>query len=337
MENKIILELISKNIEEIKFLFETMLKEEKPDHLLIEITALKAKTLYQELKLLIPKESLIEGDDFLIDSEKHPIVEQTEGNVQNREETGNEISTVINAVIVEVEIEETIETPDLPAVEDQPETISEIATEDISPDEELRDKQTVEEILPSSSSEIEPVEVVSNELVTDTDASTLEEEIDEKELENIVTTEELKEESIPVEEPVELIEIIPEVMTEEIKISEILNEDVETETTEKKVFGEQFVKEPSLNDKLASTQMHESKIKAQPISNIKGAIGLNDRFIFTRELFGNDSTRYESTIDKLDELANILEAVEFLEKNFQWTRNDASLKFMDLVKRRFDN
>jgi hypothetical protein len=63
MENKIVLGLIQKNMEEIKILFETMLKEDKIDPLLIEITTLKAKSLYQELKLLLPKNSiLLHGD-----------------------------------------------------------------------------------------------------------------------------------------------------------------------------------------------------------------------------------------------------------------------------------
>jgi len=100
---------------------------------------------------------------------------------------------------------------------------------------------------------------------------------------------------------------------------------------------DQTGKELSLNEKLAAAGAHEVKIKPMPISSIKSAIGLNDRFLFTRELFGNDSSRYESTIDQLDQSSTLLEAIEFLEKNFQWKKSDVSLKFMDLVKRRFLN
>ena len=154
-------------------------------------------------------------------------------------------------------------------------------------------------------------------------------------------SEEQAQEQIPVEEIVEPatqpVEIVQEVTPE--AAPEVVQEKTEEkiDIQEKKILGEQFVKEPSLNDRLAATAHHESKIKGKPVTKIKSAIGLNDRFLYTRELFGNESSKFETTVDHLDQLNNLHEAVDYLSKNFQWTKNEASLKFMELVKRRFEN
>jgi hypothetical protein len=340
MENKIILELISKNLEEIKFLFETMQKDEKPDPLLIELTTLKAKSLYQELRLLAPKDSLIENDDIILDADEQPFVDQIDDNVQNQEETGKEISNCDTTFIEENEIEEEIITEEISVDENLTEEENPIEAGETLNIENNEFEETTQELISSDEPENESGATVFDESGCEPVSSTsLERENEITELDNEVSQEELNTENIPSEEPVDLIEIVPESDIEKITSNGSLEEEAVNESTEKekKVSGEENVKEPSLNEKLASAFVHEPKIKAQPISSIKGAIGLNDRFLFTRELFGNDSTRYESTIDYLDQSANILEAIEFLEKNFQWTKNDASLKFMDLVKRRFDN
>jgi hypothetical protein len=296
MENKIVLELISKNLEEIKFLFETMLKQEKPDTLLIEITTLKAKTLYQELRLLLPKGSTVETSELDIEKEEEIESAQIEDIVPELEELQEEVSYQETTFIEEV----------------------------VTIEERVVQKETIIQQLPDEEISVPVQEPPISEETETEEAEKIIEEITEEPVES-------KDEVEANEEQVELIEIISETIIETTTITETVKE-----STEKKVFGEQFIKEPSLNDKLASGHSHESRIKALPISSIKGAIGLNDRFLFTRELFGNDSSRYESTIDHLDQLANLLEAIEYLEKNFQWTKNDASLKFMDLVKRRFE-
>jgi len=332
MENKIILELISKNLEEIKFLFETMLRQEKPDPLLIEITTLKAKTLYQELRLLLPEGSTVETSELDIEKEEETEVEQIEEIAPTHEEQATEISYQETTIIEEVvTIEEKVVQKETILLHIPEEEILDSAQEPpISEEKEPEEEEKIiEEIIEESATEIEMAEVSSENEPIEEQIST--EEKGEEEENSETTSEELKDEVDANEEQVELIEIISETIIETTTITETVKE-----STEKKVFGEQFIKEPSLNDKLASAHSHESRIKAMPIASIKGAIGLNDRFLFTRELFGNDSSRYESTIDHLDQLANLLEAIEYLEKNFQWTRNDASLKFMDLVKRRFE-
>ena len=75
--------------------------------------------------------------------------------------------------------------------------------------------------------------------------------------------------------------------------------------------------------------------KALPLKSLKEGLLLNDRYLFQRELFNDDKSRLDETIAALDRLTNIHEAVGYLKANFRWTRNEASEKFVQLVKRRF--
>lgn len=80
----------------------------------------------------------------------------------------------------------------------------------------------------------------------------------------------------------------------------------------------------------------KSTSNLQPVSDIFIAIGLNDRFLFTRELFNNDSVLFKSTITTLNNLQNFEAAVEFVKKEFKWNEEDpVTEQFMHLVKRRY--
>lgn len=106
-------------------------------------------------------------------------------------------------------------------------------------------------------------------------------------------------------------------------------------TKEKQILGEKFKKEPSLNDSIAEKRPYESKITSGPISSLRASIGLNDRFLFIREIFDNNAERYNTIIEKLDKLETIQQAVEYLKANLTLEKNDTSMKFVDLLKRRF--
>jgi len=387
MENKIVLGMIQKNMEEIKFLFETMLKEDKIDPLLIEITTLKAKSLYQELKLLLPKNSILLHGDKEENPEETELAEtvaetQPVGSIKDEPETFSvETSfTVLAEETISVTDEISYETPnnqeesiEEPSVEeilkpiteptDDKNEIAESAEEiiaeaeynlpepteeanieenhknQLSSEETLQEKEEIHEI-------ISLIEEPSTETVSEAMLGEVEEiqpEEIKQAIEEFIAAEEQAVEPVETSEPTSLENI--ETPEEEentngkqiVDIESVLKEAESTEPSDKKVFGEKFSKEPSLNDKLSSGTTYESKIKGKPVTNLKGSIGLNDRFLYTRELFGNDSARYEEAIEKLDQFSNLLEAIEYLEKNFVWVKNNTSLKFMDLVKRRFEN
>ena len=82
--------------------------------------------------------------------------------------------------------------------------------------------------------------------------------------------------------------------------------------------------------------MPKSTANLQPISDILIAIGLNDRFLLTRELFNNDSALFKSTLTKLNSMTGFDEAQDFLKKSFDWDWEDSHTEhFIQIVKRRF--
>jgi len=110
----------------------------------------------------------------------------------------------------------------------------------------------------------------------------------------------------------------------------------ENPSPEKLVVGETFQKERSLNDAIGENKSAESSLGNGPISSLRAAIGLNDRFLFIREIFANNTDKYNMIIDQLDKLETIQQAVEYLKANLTLEKNQTSLKFVELLKRRFN-
>ncbi len=100
-------------------------------------------------------------------------------------------------------------------------------------------------------------------------------------------------------------------------------------------FGEKFQHSKSVNDLLIEHGKTDYKYSNMPVPNLQAAIGINDRFLFTRELFEGNADRFNETVRNIDSMASIHDAATFLRENFKWKKNETSLKFIDLVKRRF--
>jgi hypothetical protein len=79
----------------------------------------------------------------------------------------------------------------------------------------------------------------------------------------------------------------------------------------------------------------EHKLSNRPVSSIQSAIGINDRFQYIRELFEGSADNFVKAVSDLDSMNDIKEAVDYMQKNFKWKKNESSLKFVNLIKRRF--
>lgn len=99
--------------------------------------------------------------------------------------------------------------------------------------------------------------------------------------------------------------------------------------------GDSFLKGKSVNDLINDQNKLEFKLSNRPVSSIQTAIGINDRFLYIHELFDGNNQKFLETVKTLDSKQNIKEAVDYLRENFKWKRNETSLKFVNLVKRRF--
>ncbi len=74
------------------------------------------------------------------------------------------------------------------------------------------------------------------------------------------------------------------------------------------------------------------------VDNINKAITLNDRLYFIKDLFLGDNDQFRSTIQNLNELDSLSEAVEYLNSNFpDWNKESAIVnRFYLTVRRRYD-
>jgi len=79
-----------------------------------------------------------------------------------------------------------------------------------------------------------------------------------------------------------------------------------------------------------------TKLAKKPIANISQAIGINERFQFIKELFANDVTAYNSTIQTLNAMTHVDQAVEYISQHFNWDMENATVqRFLSIVERRY--
>lgn len=68
---------------------------------------------------------------------------------------------------------------------------------------------------------------------------------------------------------------------------------------------------------------------------LKGAIGINDKFLMLKEMFNGDITSYQSTIEMLEEFTDMDDALIFIHDNFDWNPNSAGVKLLiELLNRK---
>lgn len=78
-----------------------------------------------------------------------------------------------------------------------------------------------------------------------------------------------------------------------------------------------------------------AKISAETITTLRGAIGINDRFLMIRDLFDGDSVRYEAAIDRLETFDDLDDAMIYIGENYSWNPDgDATGMLVDLLTRK---
>ena len=127
---------------------------------------------------------------------------------------------------------------------------------------------------------------------------------------------------------------------EEIKEKEVPKKTVkEHNGTNPEIIADKFQSKKFIHDDIAmknSKQDVSSKMQSKPINDINSAIGLNDKFIFIRELFDGDKDRYNETIQILNNFDTYENAVSFLDENFDWDSEDENYeRLKELVQRKY--
>ena len=89
----------------------------------------------------------------------------------------------------------------------------------------------------------------------------------------------------------------------------------------------------TLGDAMASSD--EPTTPLNRVTELRKAIGLNDKFLLIRDLFGGDVERYEATIDTLDEFEDLDECMIYIVENFRWNPDsEAARLIVSLLERK---
>ncbi len=95
----------------------------------------------------------------------------------------------------------------------------------------------------------------------------------------------------------------------------------------------------SINEKLGGRKEDDGRgdlIKTMPIVRLSEAIGINDKFLFIRELFDGNSEMYNNVISNLDKSSSYEDARSIiLEYTGHKGKNEVAKQLIDLVKRKF--
>jgi hypothetical protein len=125
---------------------------------------------------------------------------------------------------------------------------------------------------------------------------------------------------------------------------EVSNPVTRTEVSSKKsyeqpIIADQFAnRSESFNEKLGGLK-HEDDVleilKYKPVTSLAEAIGVNDKFLFIREIFKGNQEIYNQAIYKLESVANMDDAISIIrDYTGESTENEAVRQLLDLIKRK---
>ncbi|RPD38968.1 hypothetical protein [Chitinophaga barathri] len=98
---------------------------------------------------------------------------------------------------------------------------------------------------------------------------------------------------------------------------------------------------PSVNDTLRKNNIEVGeKLGGLGIKDLRGAIGINDKFQFIQELFRGDKDMYERSLKTINESASLQDAEYWIERELKiklgWDESDQAVnQFYTLVRKRF--
>ena len=80
----------------------------------------------------------------------------------------------------------------------------------------------------------------------------------------------------------------------------------------------------------------QTSLFGSAVEDIRQAISLGDRFLFQRELFAGNGELMQKTLDELNGLGSLNEALEYVAENFEWDKESTAVQlFENVLKRRF--
>lgn len=147
-----------------------------------------------------------------------------------------------------------------------------------------------------------------------------------------------------VETATPAIEATPVVKVEEQPIeqqpkAEPIVETLSEEQTPAPTLAETIPTVQTLGEKLAAERAattSTAELHREPITDLRRAVGINDKFLLIRDLFGGNGSLYEITIRRLNEFDNLDDCLIYIAEHFNWNPNsDGAQLMMELLERKF--
>ena len=80
----------------------------------------------------------------------------------------------------------------------------------------------------------------------------------------------------------------------------------------------------------------QTSLFGSAVEDIRQAISLGDRFLFQRELFAGNGELMQKTLDEINSLNSLNEAMDYVLNNFEWDKESTAVQlFENVLKRRF--
>ena len=179
--------------------------------------------------------------------------------------------------------------------------------------------------------EVEIELIVEEETESENEKVTIENEFAEEPAEK--QQEEVKEEQAKLEtlEPLETLD--------ELEVAEPVVEPAPAPQPEATA---EPVAEPTQPRHNATQQLHnatqplQTSLFGTAVEDIRQAISLGDRFLFQRELFAGNGELMQKTLDEINNLGSLNEAMDYVLDNFDWDKESTAVQlFENVLKRRF--
>ena len=162
----------------------------------------------------------------------------------------------------------------------------------------------------------------------------LDEEVEEETAEEtVVSNEEIIEENAEIDIKSTIAETVEDSPVEETiehtEQEEKIAEEAVAETTE--IIEEAQIAHPK------SSANPQPTLCGPAVSDIRQAISLGDRFLFQRELFAGNGEQMQKTLEELNGLHTLSEAISYVQEHFDWDmESTAAGLFVNVLKRRFN-
>ena len=139
------------------------------------------------------------------------------------------------------------------------------------------------------------------------------------------------------EDILEPLDILEEPEAEEAEVEPTIEPELVVEPIVEPAPQPEVKAEPIVAPQPAPRPMpQQTSLFGAAVGDIRQAISLGDRFLFQRELFAGNGELMQKTLDEINALNSLEEAMDYVADNFEWDKESTAVQlFENVLKRRF--